>query len=166
MSGFAAGQPAHVAPKLRGLERQLLQTCKEHMIHAALPLEVVAALLEQPANDRHDETPLDEQHECGCAAPTMRLILQRCLQPPGVGIAKQIGEQQRVAIAFGNRRVQEPLDVGKELGIVEGRRGAVEGEPLLEPRADTLAQLRRHGIDRDLTGQDRRVRPVGPRRSR
>jgi hypothetical protein len=41
----------------------------------------------------------------------------------------------------------------------------VEREAFPQARADTLAELRRHRVDRYLT-QDRRGRPVAPRRSR
>jgi hypothetical protein len=42
----------------------------------------------------------------------------------------------------------------------------VECQSLLQPRTHALAQLRRHGVDGNFTRQDRRVRPVAPRRSR
>ena len=46
-----------------GLDGQLLDAGEQHLVHAALPLEVVAAVLEQPAEHRHQQAAFDEHDE-------------------------------------------------------------------------------------------------------
>jgi hypothetical protein len=43
----------------------------------------------------------------------VRLILQRGLQPPAVGVTKEFRKEQRAGVALGDRGVQELLDGGK-----------------------------------------------------
>ena len=96
----------------------------------------------------------------------MRLVLHRSLQTPGIGITEKFGKQQRAGVAFSDRGLQELLDGGKELGIVEAARAAVGEQPITQACPDAVPQFRRYSVDGNLTAQGRRGRRAEPRRSR
>ena len=74
----------------RRLDGQLLHAGEQHVVDAPLPLEVVAAVLEQPAEHRHQHAALDEDDERRRRRRAVRLVAHRRLEAPGVRIAEQL----------------------------------------------------------------------------
>ena len=104
-------------------DRQFLHAREQHLVDAALPLEVVAAVLEQPAEHRHQQAPLDEDGSATRRLPAMRLVAHRRLEPPGGRIAEQLRQQQRGRAGFG-RRASSARPRRRAPGL-RRRRGAV-----------------------------------------
>ena len=95
----------------------------------------------------------------------MRLVLHRSLQTPGIGITEKFGKQQRAGVAFSDRGLQELLDGGKELGIVEAARAAVGEQPFTQACADAVAVPPLLGRRKPHSPRSSRT-PAEPRRSR
>ena len=59
-----------------------------------LPLEIVATVFEEPAEDRHQEAPLDRDDDRSANGAAVRLVAHGRLQAPGRRVA-----EQRLAVA-------------------------------------------------------------------
>ena len=111
-----ASGAVQLAAQARGLERQLLHAGEQHLVDAALPLEVVAAVLEEPAKHRHQDAALDED-DAATPAPVraVRLVAHRRRRAARCRARRAARGGCSVAVSGVLRgRVQQRFDVGKE----------------------------------------------------
>src|SRR5688500_17966737 len=119
----------------RVLDRELLDAGEEDAVDPPLPLEVVAAVLEEPAEHRHHDASLEKQNQrCG-AGTSMRLVMHRSVDAPGGRIAQQLRKDQRVGVRGVRGGLEKCLDLGKKRRILEGAGAAA----LEELRAQAFA---------------------------
>ena len=69
---------------------------------------------------RHQQAPLDEEDRSGAGAAAMRLVAHRRVEPPGVGIAEQLGQEQGVSDRVRSVAARSSASTSaKSAGIVE-----------------------------------------------
>jgi hypothetical protein len=147
----------------RRFDSEFLYAGKQYQVDAPLPLEVVTAVFEEPAEHRHQDATLDEQNDRGLTLAAVRLVVKRGLQTPGRGIAEDFGEEQRVGLAHVSGTTKQPFDISEQLRIVERAGGALRQELTTQALADPLLQVRHDGVRVDVSCQNCRAPPGGPR---
>ena len=91
-------QRVDVLPQARVLDRQRLEAREQHEVHLVLPAEVLARVLVEPAVQRQENAPLQEQERAADDRPVRREA-QRRVHPPLLLVGQQLGQQQLAAIA-------------------------------------------------------------------
>ena len=137
----------NVPTQPRVLDGEFLHAREQDVVDPPLALEVIAAVLEQPSQHRHQHALLDEDEEGGDAGGAVGFLPHCRLQSPCVAIAEELGLKQGLRIGCRRGRLQNAFDVGEKRWIVKLSRGAVTEQTFAEPAAHSLVQLRHHRVD-------------------
>jgi hypothetical protein len=111
-----------------------------------LAAEVFLAVLEQPARHRQQDAALRSEDEAADYGAVRGEREMRAQLPVHVGV-EQLGEQQRVEIAFVNRAAEHRADRFEDrLVLIVGGASPLEEVPP-ETRPDVALDVAHHGVD-------------------
>ena len=111
-------QHVDVLPQARVLDRQRLEAREQHEVDLVLPAEVLARVFVQPAVQRQQDAPLQEQERAADNRPVRREA-QRRVHAPLLLVRQQLGQQQLTAVARVEPTPEHAGDRIEDLGIRE-----------------------------------------------
>lgn len=132
--------------ELRILNGQLLDAGKEDTVDALLALEVVEAVLEQPAGQRQEHAAFEENNHRSDDR-TMAGEGEMGLESPFLVVGDELGKKNRVVVAAFDRLAKHALDGGIDVRIAILRGRALREQARAPLAAQVVFDLAHHPLD-------------------